>query len=49
MKSLEYIYEEKLIVTTAFDKKVKVWDSETGITIFSFQLTKIQGNFIDSL
>lgn len=30
VKSLEYIEEEKLLITTSFDKKVKIWSAETG-------------------
>jgi len=37
IKSLEYIQEEKLLLTTAFDKKVKLWDSSTGQLKDTFQ------------
>lgn len=37
VKSLEYVEEESLLITTAFDKKVKLWSSLTGQYIDSFQ------------
>lgn len=36
IKSIEYIHEEDLLISTAFDKKVKLWDSKTGKFIDSF-------------
>lgn len=36
IKSLEYVPSENLLITTAYDKKVKIWDSETGKFIDSF-------------
>jgi len=37
VKSLEYLQEECLLITTAFDKKVKLWEADTGKYIDSFQ------------
>ncbi|CAK75155.1 unnamed protein product (macronuclear) [Paramecium tetraurelia] len=37
IKSLEYVEKEDFLITTAFDKKVKLWDAETGKFIDSFQ------------
>ena len=37
IKSIEYLFEEKLIISTGYDKKVKIWNSETGLQIDSFQ------------
>lgn len=37
IKSIEYLQEEKLIISTGYDKKVKIWNSETGQQIDSFQ------------
>lgn len=37
VKSLEYLPEENLLITTAYDKKVKLWESEAGKYIDSFQ------------
>lgn len=37
VKSMEYIEEELLIVTTSFDKKVKIWDAKTGEYLDSLQ------------
>ncbi|CAD8135461.1 unnamed protein product [Paramecium pentaurelia] len=37
IKSLEYVEKENFLITTAFDKKVKLWDAETGKFIDSFQ------------
>ena len=37
IKSIEYLYEEKLIISTGYDKKVKIWNPETGQQIDSFQ------------
>ena len=37
VKSLEYLQDESLLITTAFDKKVKLWEAETGKYIDSFQ------------
>ncbi|KAL4503262.1 hypothetical protein ABPG72_000868 [Tetrahymena utriculariae] len=37
IKSLEYIQEENLLITTAYDKKVKLWDSKTGNLIDQLQ------------
>jgi len=37
VKSLEYLVDESLIITTAFDKKVKLWEAENGKYIDSFQ------------
>lgn len=37
VKSLEYVEEESLLITTAFDKKVKLWSSLNGQYIDSFQ------------
>jgi hypothetical protein len=34
---MEYIEEELLIVTTSFDKKVKIWDAKTGEYLDSLQ------------
>lgn len=34
---MEYISEEELIVTTSFDKKVKIWDAKTGDYLDSLQ------------
>ena len=36
IKSLNYVYEENLLITTAYDKRVKIWDSNTGKSIDSF-------------
>lgn len=36
IKSLEYVPEEHLLITTAFDKKVKVWNAADGNLIDSF-------------
>ena len=37
IKSLEYVAKENILITTAYDKKVKIWDSLTGKNIDSFQ------------
>lgn len=37
IKSLEYVQSEQILITTAFDKKVKLWDSTTGKVVDSFQ------------
>lgn len=37
IKSLEYVPSEHLLITTAFDKRVKLWDSLTGKPVDSFQ------------
>jgi WD40 repeat protein len=37
IKSLEYVPSEHILITTAFDKKVKVWDSLSGKAVDSFQ------------
>ena len=37
IKSLEYILKENILITTAYDKKVKLWDSVTGDYVDSFQ------------
>ena len=37
IKSLEYIEEEKLLITTSFDKKVKIWSAESGVFLDSLQ------------
>jgi len=31
IKSIEYLYDEKLIISTGYDKKVKIWNSESGL------------------
>jgi len=36
IKSLEYVASEHILITTAFDKKVKIWDSLTGKPVDSF-------------
>jgi len=37
IKSMEYVHDEHLILTTSFDKKVKIWDADSGKFIDSFQ------------
>lgn len=37
IKSIEYIESEQLIITTSFDKRVKIWNSLTGQYIDSLQ------------
>ena len=37
VKSLEYLSDESLLLTTAYDKKVKLWEAENGKYIDSFQ------------
>lgn len=37
IKSLEFVQSERILITTAFDKKVKLWDAETGKLVDSFQ------------
>ncbi|EGR33574.1 hypothetical protein IMG5_048910 [Ichthyophthirius multifiliis] len=37
IKSIEYIFDENLLITTAYDKKVKIWDSNTGNLIDQLQ------------
>ena len=37
VKSLEYVPAENTLITTAFDKKVKVWESVNGKLVDSFQ------------
>jgi WD40 repeat protein len=37
IKSLEYIHKENLLITTAFDRKVKIWNSQTGKYVDAFQ------------
>ena len=36
IKSLEYVAEKGILLTTGFDKKVKIWDSSSGKLIDSF-------------
>lgn len=36
IKSIEYVEEEGLLLTTSYDKKVKIWDSKKGDLIDSF-------------
>ena len=37
IKSMEYIEQEDLLVTTSFDKKVKIWNAKTGDYLDSLQ------------
>lgn len=37
VKSLEYVQEEELLITTSFDKKVKIWSAKTGEYMDSLQ------------
>jgi hypothetical protein len=36
IKSLEFVEDENLLVTSAFDKKVKLWNSLDGSYVDSF-------------
>jgi hypothetical protein len=36
IKSLELVVSESLLITTAYDKKVKIWHTEDGSFIDSF-------------
>lgn len=31
IKSIEYVPDEDIILTSAFDKKVKIWNAKNGI------------------